>query len=169
MGAIRKWIVRNFELGTWVKTFGKTWVTLRAPRVIVPTFVFSALLIMGNDPTYYHLHWWGFVLLGLIALVFWLGFNFFNKGYFGFFPYTYDELDDEQKHLFLSGIRDGKIPNPEQDNKIGFLLPWQAEELAELTKQQEERYKGYFGGLKNLIPLGVSLLGIIIWYLWIAQ
>lgn len=168
MSKIRKWIVRNFELGTWVRLFGKNWHTLRAPRVIVPVFVFSALLIMRNEPTNFTIYWWGYILLGLMALVFWLGFNFFNIGYFGLFPYTYDELDDEQKQDFLRGIAGGKIPNPEQDNKIGFLVGWQIEEFERLTKLMEERYKGSFGGLKKLIPLGVSLLGVIIWYIFIA-
>lgn len=169
MSKIRKWIVRNFELGTWVKAFGKSWVTLRAPRVIVPVFVFSALFIMGTDPTDYTIHWWGYILLGLILLSFWLGFNFFNIGYFGLFPYTYDELDDEQKHLFLSGIRVGKIKNPEQGDKYGGLVEWQLDEFKRLTAIQEEKYKGSFAGLSNLIPLAVSLLGVVIWYIWVAQ
>ena len=76
-------------------------------------------------------------------------------------------MDDEQKQDFLRGVNAGLLKNPEQDNKFGFLVPWQKKEFKRLTAILEEKYKGNFAGLTNLISLGVSILAIIVWYIWI--
>ena len=163
---IRKWIVRNFVLGTWVKLFNVKFHTLRAPRVIVPVFVTTGLVIV-TDPYYPAFQWFDIVLMGLLAICIWLGFNFFSWSYFSLWPVTYEEMDDEQKHDFLRAIQGGNVKNPEQENKYGFLIGWQIEEFHRLTQEQEKRYAGRFAGLKNLIPTGISLAVIVLWYLFI--
>lgn len=163
---IRKWIVRNFALGTWVKIGNVKFHTLRAPRVIVPIFVVTGLVII-TDPNYPAIQWFDIVLLGILTVALWFGFNLFKISYFSLWPVAYEELDDEQKQDFLRAIQGGKVKNPEQENKYGFLVGWQIEEFHRLTLIQEERYSGKVAGLKNLIPLGISLALIAVWYFYI--
>lgn len=166
MKIIRKWIVRNFALGTWVKIGGVKFHTLRAPRVIVPIFVITGLTIV-TDPNYPAIQWFDIVLLSILTISFWIGFNFFKISYFSLWPVKYEEMDDEQKHDYLRAIAAFNIPNPEVEGRFGPLNLEQMEEFYNLTQLQEVRYKKRFAGLKNLIPLVLSLITIVIWYLYI--
>ena len=168
MKVIRNWLVRNFVLGTWIKVFGKKMHTLRAPRVLWPMFIFGALIIMGTEPWNYSFEWWNSIIYFIWAVGIWLGFDFFSWSYFKLHTVKYKELDDEQKYDFLRAIKLGVVKNPEQDNKYGFLFGWQLEEHKRLENLHNEKYKGKFAGLKNLIPLGTTILGILIWYIFIV-
>jgi len=174
MSKIRKWIVRNFVLGTWIKAFGKTWHTLRAPRVLFPLFVFVGMFIT-MDPNYPILQWYDFILLGLLAVGVWIGFNFFSWSYFGLYPVKYEEMDDEQKHDFLRAVKSGDLTNSVYKRIIdengmtvyefaGGLTKEQEKELKRLTILLEQQYKSKWSGLKSLIPVGITILSVIIWY-----
>lgn len=153
-------------MGTWITLFGKTFHTLRAPRVLFPLFVVVGVIIT-TDPLYPKFQWWDWISMLILSLGIWFGFTFFSWSYFKLFPVKYQELDDEQKHDFLRGIAAGVIKNPEQDNKYGFLTPGQRVNFTRLTYYVENKYKGRFAGLKNLIPLTASILLVVVWYLLI--
>ena len=164
---IRKWIVRNFVLGTWVKIGKVKFHTLRAPRVIVPIFVVTGLTIV-TDPNYPAIQWFDIVLLTILLTSLWIGFNLFKISYFSLWPAKIEEMDNEQKHDYLRAIKMGVLPNYEYDGKFAPLTAIQEGELTMLREELEEKYSSTFGGLKNLIPLGISLLIIAVWYFFIA-
>ena len=167
---MRKWLVRNFVLGTWVKAFGKTWHTLRAPRVTVPVLVATALVII-TDPLYPAIQWYDIVLLALLAACFELGFSFFPFSYFKLNPVSYEELDDEQKLDWLRAHESGQLTTAKY-NKAGVhlngLTPDQMKEKERLVKVMESKYNDPMESLKNVLPLLVSLGVIILWYIFIA-
>ena len=163
---MRKFLIRNFVLGTWIK-IGKIKVhMLRAPRVLLPLIVAIALFIMGNDPTDYSLSVldWALVVFWLVVAEF--GFSFFPFSYFKLNPVKYEEFDNwEQKLDFLRAVGDLKAYNPAHgDKKYGPLTNAQKEEMSKLVKIAEEATDKTFYGLSNLIPLAVSVLAIVIWY-----
>lgn len=165
---IRKWIVRNFVLGTWVKIGKVKFHTLRAPRVIVPIFVVTGLTII-TDPNYPAIQWFDIVLLTILLTSLWIGFNFSKLSYFSLWPANIDEMDDEQKHDYLRAIKGGFLPNYEYEEKrYAPLSAIQEGELTMLTEELERKYSKTFGGLKSLIPLALSILLIVVWYLFIA-
>lgn len=172
---IRKWIVKNFVLGTFVTVFGRTLHTLRAPRVIFPLFALTGI-VMSAD---WAIQWYDAILLGLIALSFWIGFPMFKWSYFRLFPIEYDELDDMQKYDWIRAQKSGSLTGQDyirHDNKDGSvsfdpILDYLTEEqeshwVSWRVKMLREHYNKRFAGLSNLIPLGVSILAVIIWYNW---
>jgi len=163
MNKIRKFLVQQFVLATYIKLFGKTFTFLRASRILFPMFAFIGMIIV-TYPSYPLLQWWDFALLGILLIAVWIGFGFWNWGYFRLFPFEYDELDDEQKQNYLDGISQGKLKNPEQDYKFGFLVGWQIPAFDKLTKMMKEKYSVSFAGLSNLLPLAITLVSILIWY-----
>lgn len=166
---MRKWLVRNFVLGTWVKAFGKTWHTLRAPRVIVPVFVTLGMVII-TDPAYPAFQWWDAVILGVFAVMFDLGFSFFPFSYFKLNPVKYEELDDEQKLDWLRAIESGQLTTAKYDvlgNHLNGLTPEQQVEKRILVKLMESKYKDPIASLKNAAGLIYALILIVIWYNWI--
>lgn len=163
---MRKWLVRNFVLGTYVKVFGVKFHTLRAPRVLFPMFVFGAMFIMGSNPADFGFEWYHTFIYFIWALGIWLGFNFFTWSYFSLKPPTYEEMDDEQKYDFLRAINLGVVTNPEQGDKYGYLTEEQLDEFKRLKEIHEEKYKDRFAGLISLYPVTISILSIISWYIW---
>lgn len=160
---MREFLVKQFVLATYVKLFGKTFTFLRASRILFPMFTIIGMIIV-TDPAYPALQWWDFLLLTVLTAAVWVGFGFWNWGYFRLFPFKYEELDDEQKQNYLDGIKQGKLKNPEQDYHFGYLVGWQITEFERLTELQKQKYSGKFAGLTNLIPLGVTLVLVALWY-----
>ena len=76
---MREFIVKQFEFSTHVRLFGKTFVTLRASRILFPLFVLCGIVIVG-DPTTYTFYWFHVPAYLLLGLGIWFGFNFFNGG-----------------------------------------------------------------------------------------
>lgn len=91
---MRKFIVRNFALGYYVKMFGKVWGAPRASRIIFPLMVITGVLNLYNEsyptPNLY-------VTVSLVLTALALFFGFF---YFRWFPVRYSELDFSQKIQF---------------------------------------------------------------------
>jgi hypothetical protein len=92
---IRKFIVREFALGVFVKIFGIKIRMLRAPRIIFPTFI-SLMICEANYLPYYVVTFF----LILFMLEAWIGFSWFGVGYFDIWPVKWDELDEYQKYYF---------------------------------------------------------------------
>ncbi len=166
---MRNWLIRNFVLGTWVKAFGKTFHTLRAPRVLFPLIVVIGLII-GTDPAYPAIQWWDIVLLVILAVMMDFGFSFFPFSYFNLKPVKYDELDEEQQLDWLHAHHSGQLTTAKYDKngmRLNGLTPDQVVEMKILEKLMESRYKDPWLSIKNIIPLLLSLALLVIWYNWI--
>ena len=165
---MRKFIVRNFEFSTHVTLFGKTFVSLRASRILFPLFVLCGIVIVG-DPTTYTFYWFHVIAYVLLAIGIWLGFNFFNVGYFGTAPVFYHELDREQKWFAFQVYRKGVIKNDHPLAKHFLSIPPTilAVEYSLLKDEMEKRYyTKRFAGLKSLIGLWVGIGSLIINYIY---
>jgi hypothetical protein len=152
---MKKFLLHNYELGTWVYAFGKKFVLLRASRMIMPMLIFCAIIIVG-DPSTYTFFWYHIPCYAIIGFNFYMGFLHYR-----FFPYDYNDLDGEQKYFYLSGLRKGAIP-PYR------LTPEQAKDLAMMAYLLEEEYDSAWKRYRNLIPLLISLIEIVVFYfMWI--
>ena len=166
MEKIREILVRELVLGTWVVLFGQPFHTLRAARVLFPWTVGTAIIVIGN-PLTWDLFLYDYIALGGLFLVYWLGLGNFRWTYFGMFPAKYEELKtDEQKYDMLRAIQSGVAKNPWSDDKYGPLPDYMLMEMRALSDRIRVQYKGNFAGLKNLVPLALSLLAIAIWFIY---
>ena len=174
---IRKWLVSNFILESWVKLFGKTAHFLRAGRVLYPLTAIVGMII-ATDPNYPLFQWYDFLLLGILFTGYWLGFSFFKWSYFNLWPVSVSELDDEQRHGHYRARLSGElttstwIKGMDEDGNTTLINQQNLtdEEWAdyhELTLMLEEKYKGNFSGLWNLVPLAVTIILIAIWFFFL--
>jgi hypothetical protein len=164
---MRKFLIRNFVLGTWVVFAGVRFHTLRAPRILFPSLVAVALIVMGSDPYDYTLYWydWALVVSWLVMADF--GFSFFPFSYFKRRPVKIYELDREQRYDYLRAIYLGEVPNYVVGAPRFGLTDEQFEELRILKTYIDSKYRGKWH-LKNLIPLALSIIAIII-YVWVIN
>ena len=164
---MRKFIVKHFSLGTWVRIFGKNWHFLRAARIIFPVGVFAGLVI-SVDPAWPAIQWWDVVVLFVFAVTLWLGFggllpNFLN--YWHYNPVHWSELDEEQQQDYMRAIDSLKVINYkygvytklDDQQKADFNTLTRAMELKFLGKKTAQTF--------NLIPLGIGVFFFIIAWL----
>ena len=154
---MRKFLVRNIELSTHITLFGKTFVTLRAPRILFPLFVLCGIVIVG-DPATYTFYWYHVpAYLALLGGI-WMGFFHYR-----FFPYSWADLDFEQQYFYMLFYR-----------KVGghtkSILPtdnpyWFANYLSTLKTMMQVGHSKRFVGLKSLLGLLIGIVSIVIWYL----
>jgi len=164
---MRELIVKLFALSTAINIFGKIWVTRRAPRVIWPTFILVGTIWTGDPHNWDH-YWYHYVAMAILVLVLWIGFNFFGAGYFGLFPYSLAELDDEQEFFYLSGMKRGVLPSTIGTKVYNKLSNQDRIRLKFLHEYMIKKYEKPFSGWKNLLPLCISLIYVVIWY-WVIQ
>ena len=161
---MRKLLVKHFVFGTWMILFGKQLHMLRAARILFPAFCITGSVITFYDPTSWTLEWFDIVLLIILALLVWIGFGFFNWGYFRLFPFTYDELDYEQKYDYLTMKQKGLL---KKDGKFDTNLT--EEELQDLNLIKllyaDEIDKVRFYQIHNLAGLVIGVASVVIGFI----
>lgn len=165
---MRAFLIKNFVLGTHVTIFGKTFHTLRSPRILFPATVITGLIVAGQNPFDWTIHWTGYVALSILALLYWVGLgNIVPFSYFKLFPVKMWELDDEQKYDFLNGIEKGILDWKNKDrNSFGSkLFDWEKREFERVRKVIFDKYyyNKRFAGLSNLLGLAIAIASIIIY------
>lgn len=63
--------------------------------------------------------WLHYTYLGYLMLLWWIGFNFFNIGYFTLFPIKWEELDEEQKYQY--GFNSDKLSDTQFEEWISII------------------------------------------------
>jgi hypothetical protein len=158
--SIRKFLVQNYELSTHVRIFGKTIITLRAGRIIYPLFILIGVIIIGN-PLTYTFFWYHIPAYIFLALTIYFGFIHFRL-----FPYTWEELDTEQRYFWMMAYNKAGGSGGMENIYPRSMDQWNAEFWILQEIIERNYYTGRFANLRSLTGLMASIIITIIWYFY---